>query len=214
MDDLVLYTNPMSRGRIARWMLEEIGEPYDTQILDYSGSMKESAYLLINPMAKVPALRHGDHLITETGAICTYLAEAFAAAGLAPTVEERADYYRWMFFAAGPLEGAVLNRMLGIELSERQQMTAGFGTFELAVDVLDGWIGQRDFVCGSRFTAADVYLGSQVLFGVKFGMLPERPAFADYIARLSAREAYQRATAIDDRLAAEIPGPSVPAALA
>lgn len=214
MVDLTLYTNPMSRGRIARWMLEEIGEPYDSELLYYSGSMKQPAYLLINPMGKVPALRHGDQLVTETGAICAYLADAFPAAGLAPTAAERADYYRWMFFAAGPLEGAVLNRMLGVELDERQQMTAGFGTFDLAVDVLDGWLGQRDFVCGRRFTAADVYLGSQVIFGTQFAMLPDRPSFADYIARLCARDAYQRAKAIDDALAAQVPAPTASTTLA
>ena len=105
--DLTLYTNPMSRGRIARWMLEEAGAAYDVVLLDYASTMKAEPYLSVNPMAKVPAIVHRGRTVTECAAICAYLAEAFPDAGLAPRDDERADYYRWLFFAAGPVEAAV-----------------------------------------------------------------------------------------------------------
>ena len=102
-DDLVFYTNPMSRGRIARWMLEETGQPYETVVLDYTTTLKAPAYLAVNPMGKVPALLHGDAVVTESAAICAYLADAFPQAGLAPplTSKARAPYFRWLFFAGG-----------------------------------------------------------------------------------------------------------------
>src|SRR5579863_1352119 len=111
-NDLVFYTNPMSRGRVIRWMLEEVGQPYRTEVLDYATTLKAPEYLAINPMGKVPALRHGDTVVTETAAICAYLADAFPAAGLAPPPGHklRAPYYRWLFFTAGPLEAALSNK--------------------------------------------------------------------------------------------------------
>jgi glutathione S-transferase len=114
MADLTLYTNPMSRGRIARWMVEEVGQPYDTVLLEYGGSMKGADYLAINPMGKVPAIRHGETIVTEGAAICAYLADAFPEAGLAPPPAERGAYYRWLFFGAGPLEQAVNAQALGL----------------------------------------------------------------------------------------------------
>lgn len=107
---LTFFTNPMSRGRIARWMLEEVGEPYETQVVEYGEAMKSPEYLAVNPLGKVPAIRHGDQIVTECAAICAYLADAFPQAGLAPPVEQRGNYYRWMFFAAGPVEAAITNQ--------------------------------------------------------------------------------------------------------
>ena len=108
-DELVFYTNPMSRGRIVRWMLEEVGQPYRTELLDYATTMKAPEYLAINPMGKVPALRHGETVVTEAAAICAYLADAFPAAGLAPPHGHRlrGPYYRWLFFACRPARGGV-----------------------------------------------------------------------------------------------------------
>ena len=116
-DDLVFYTNPMSRGRIARWMLEEVGCSYRTELLEYGTTMKAADYLAINPMGKVPAIRHGDTIVTECAAICAYLADVFPDAGLAPPPDARGAYYRWLFFAAGPLEAAVVNHSLGFEMA-------------------------------------------------------------------------------------------------
>jgi len=196
--ELTLYTNPMSRGRIARWMLEEAGASYDVVLLDYATTMKAEPYLSVNPMAKVPAIVHRGRTVTECAAICAYLAEAFPAAGLAPRDDERADYYRWLFFAAGPVEAAVTNRSLGVEPTDQQQRMAGYGNYDRVVDVLERAVAAHPFIAGDRFTAADVYVGSQVIWGAQFGSLPRRDAFDAYIARLTARDAYLRAAALDD----------------
>lgn len=195
---LVLYTNPMSRGQIVRWMLEETGAPYETVLLEYGASMKSAEYLAINPMGKVPCIVHDGHVVTEAAAICAYLAEAFPDAGLAPTPAERADYLRWLFFTAGPLEQAVVNHMvLKVDPTPEQQMMAGYGDYDRVVDTLEGALAGRDYICGARFTAADVYVGASVDWGLGFQALPSRPAFEHYAARLRERPAYQRAKAID-----------------
>lgn len=197
MAELTFYTNPMSRGRIIRWMLEEIGEPYETVILDYETTMKGPEYLAINPMGKVPAITHGSNVVTECAAICAYLADAFPEAGMAPPLDQRADYYRWLFFAAGPLESAVSNRSLGFETTAEQARTAGYGTYDLTVDVLEKAVSRWDFITGESFTAADVYVGSQVAWGVQFNTLPKRDAFLAYAERATSREAYDRANELD-----------------
>jgi glutathione S-transferase len=195
---VTFYTNPMSRGRIVRWMLEEVGEPYATEFLEYGTTMKAPAYLAINPMGKVPAIRHGDTVVTECAAICAYLADAFPRAGLAPPTSQRGAYYRWLFFAAGPLEAAVLNRSLGLEVPEERRATAGYGSFDDAIDTLEQAVSGGGFIAGPSFTAADVYVGSQIGWGMQFGTIPERPAFTAYWSRLEGRAARQRAAQIDD----------------
>jgi len=160
--DLVFYTHPMSRGRIVRWMLEEVGEPYDTELLEMGGSIKGADYLAINPMGKVPAIRHGDRVVTETAAICAYLADAFPDAGLAPATNDRADYYRWLFFAAGPLEAAVSNSALGLTVPTERESTVGYGNLATVIDTLEQAVAGREFVAGTGFSAADVYVGSHI----------------------------------------------------
>lgn len=196
-EELVFYTNPMSRGRIARWMLEETGAPYRTEILDYN-AMKGADYLAVNPMGKVPAIRHGETVVTEAAAICSYLAEAFPERGLAPKAEERGRYFRWMFFAAGPLETAVTNRALGFEVPPERRRMAGCGSYQEVMDTLDAAVSASPYIAGDRFTAADVYVGSHIGFGLAFGSFEKRPSFTEYFGRLSARDAYRRATEIDD----------------
>lgn len=195
---LTLYTNPMSRGRIARWMLEEVGQPYEEEIIGWDA--KPASFLQVNPMGKVPVIVHDGRTVTECAAICAYLADAFPDAGLAPRVDERADYYRWLFYAAGPVEQAVTNKAMGVEPSDQQRAMVGYGSFDAMVDVLAGAVSARPWIAGDRFTAADVYVGSQVLWGLQFGSLPDRPEFKDYAAKLGAREAYGRANAKDDAL--------------
>jgi len=203
MADLIFYTNPQSRGRIVRWMLEEIGQPYETEVIPYD-QIKSERYLAVNPMGKVPAIKHRDHVVTECAAICAYLADIFPQAGLAPHNEEKADYYRWMFYAAGPAEAAVSNQAMGwVPTPERERMF-GYGNFDRVVSVLDELFSLRDYVCGDRFTAADVYVGSQIMFPLQFGMLPERESFTRYRDRLQSREAYKRANEIDERVIAEM----------
>lgn len=203
-DRIQFYTNPMSRGQIVRWMLEEVGEPYDMHILDYASGMKGPDYLAINPMGKVPAIVHRGKIVTECAAICAYLAETFPAAGLAPTADERADYFRWMFFAAGPVEAAVSNRAAGFEILPERERMFGYGNYDRTVEVLASAVWDRDYICGSRFTAADVYVGSQILWGTQFGAIPNNPVFEAYCARLSARPAYQRQKELDGALIAEM----------
>lgn len=198
IDELVFYTNPMSRGRIVRWMLEEIGKPYDTELLDYGTTMKAPDYLAINPMGKVPAIRHGDTIVTECAAICAYLADAFPGAGLAPDIGARGSYYRWLFFAAGPLEAAVTNRSLGLEAPEDKQGMVGYGNFKAVMDTLEYAVSAGDYIAGEHFTAADVYVGSHVGWGLQFGSIEKRPAFTEYWEQVSNRDAYRRATELDN----------------
>ena len=198
--NLVFYTNPMSRGRIIRWMLEETGADYETVVLDYASTMKEEPYLSINPMGKVPAIVHNGHVVTECAAICAYLADAFPEAGLAPPTTDRADYYRWLFYAAGPVEQAVTNKSMGVEPTEQQQRMAGYGNYDLAVDTLEKAVSAHPYIAGDSFTAADVYVGSQVGWGTQFGTLPKRDAFTDYLGRIMSREACKRANDMDNAL--------------
>jgi glutathione S-transferase len=203
-DELVFYTNPMSRGRIVRWMLEEVGQPYRTELLEYGPAMKAPEYLRINPMGKVPALRHGETVVTECAAICAYLADAFPQAGLAPPPDDRlrGPYYRWLFFAAGPLETATTNQAFGFEVPAERRAMAGYGSLADVLSVLEGAVSERAYLVGERFTAADVYVGSHIGWGMSFGTVERRPAFERYVARLSARPAAGRAREIDDALVA------------
>ncbi len=197
MAKLTFYTNPMSRGQIARWMLEEVGQPYAQVLLDYGTTMKAPEYLAVNPMGKVPAIKHGDVVVTECAAICAYLADAFPAAGLAPEPARRGDYYRWMFFGAGPLEQAIINRALGFVVPEGKSMMAGYGSFEAAMDGLESAVAGKTYIAGNRFSAADVYVGSQIGWGLAFGSIEKRPAFEAYWAGICERPAYVKAKAID-----------------
>ena len=205
-DEIVFYTNPMSRGRIVRWMLEEVGQPYRTVVLDYGTTMKAPEYLAVNPMGKVPAVTHRGVTVTECAAICTWLADAWPAAGLAPTLDDpkRGTYLRWMFFGAGPLEAAVTARSLNLLAPADKASMAGYGSFEQVVDALETAVidSGGPWLLGERFSALDVYLGSQIGWGLQFKSLPERDAFTGYAGRLFEREAAVRARGIDDALIA------------
>ena len=203
MADLIFYTNPQSRGRIARWMLEEIGEPYETEIVGYD-QMKDARYLAVNPMGKVPAIKHDGHVVTEAAAICAYLADVFPEAGLGPKPEEKADYYRWLFYAAGPVEQAVTNHHAKWDPAPEQGRMFGYGSFDRVVAVLDEHFTHQDYAAGNRFTAADVYVGSAITWGTQFGTLPQRESFSGYTDRLSGREALQRAAKLDDEAQAQL----------
>lgn len=203
MADLIFYTNPQSRGATVRWMLEEIGQPYETEILGYGTSMKAEPYLSINPMGKVPAIQHRGKVVTEVAAICLYLADAFPEAGLAPDPQDRADYYRWVFFTAGPVEAAFTCRSLGWEVPPERQVSAGFGSYDAAVGTLEKALTGRQFITGDRFTAADLFVGAMVNFMLTFKLLKPKPVFTDYAARMTDRDAYRRAQEIDARLIAE-----------
>ena len=200
-DELVFYTNPMSRGRIVRWMLEEVGQPYRTEVREFA-ALKSPDYLAINPMGKVPAIRHGTTVVTESAAICAYLADAFPEAGLAPppTDLRRGPYYRWLFFAAGPLEAAASNKALGFEVPPERRGMMGYGSFPDVMGALERAVSETDYLTGDRFSAADLYVGSHIGWGMQFGTVEKRPAFERYWQRLSARPAAIRAREIDDAL--------------
>lgn len=198
MSDYTFYTNPMSRGQIARWALHEAGGDYRQELVDWTDKSPE--FLRVNPMGKVPTLVHhhagGDRVVTEAAAICHYLAEV-AAPALLPRDEEKADYFRYLFFAAGPVEQGITAKVFGWQVPEGREATPGFGSYDRTIDTLETMVTDRDYVCGSRFTMADVYFGSQVDWGLAFGTIPTRPAFEAYAARLRARDAYRSAKAID-----------------
>jgi glutathione S-transferase len=204
MADYTFYTNPMSRGQIARWALHEAHADYDQVLVDWQD---KGALLAVNPMGKVPTIVHHrggrDHVVTEAAAICHYLAETSAPA-LLPNEDERADYFRWLFFAAGPLEQAVVAKTMGWEVPAEREGMAGFGNFDRTIDALDGWLGDHAFVCGDRFTMADVYVGSAVDWGLQFGTMPDRASFGAYADRVRLRDAYQAGKAIDGKLIAEM----------
>ena len=204
-DEIVFYTNPMSRGRIARWMLEEVGRPYRTVVLDFGTTMKAPEYLAVNPMGKVPAITWRGVSVTECAAICAWLADACPEAGLAPAFDDpaRGTWLRWLFFAAGPLEAAVTAKALGLLAPAEKAGMAGYGSFEQVVDALEGAVSDGPWILGDRFSAADVYVGSQIMWGLQFKTLPDRDAFKAYAERLSRREAAGRARDIDDALIAE-----------
>lgn len=203
-DELVFYTNPMSRGRIVRWMLEEVGQPYRTEVLDYATTMKAPEYLAINPMGKVPALKHGDTVVTEAAAICAYLADEFPGPGLAPAPgdRDRGAYFRWLFFAAGCIEPAAWHKALNFEPPEDKRRMIGYGSMAEVLDTLEGALSKRPYLLGDRFSAADLYLGSQLGWGTQFGTLENRPSFGPYLQRIFSRPASIRAKQIDDALIA------------
>lgn len=204
MPSYTFFFNPMSRAQIARWALHEVGADYEAVFVPWDA--KPAALLAANPMGKLPTIIHhtasGDHVVSETAAVCHYLAEASGSA-LLPDAAEKAAYYRWLFFGAGPLEAAITNKAMGWEPKDaRQEMSVGFGSFDRVVDTLDWWLSDHEYVCGARFTMADVYIGSQVDWGLQFGTLPDRASFKNYQASFRKRAAYQAAKAIDMQLIA------------
>lgn len=208
---ITLYTNPYSRGGIVHWMLEEIGVPYRVEYLQYGTSMKAPDYLAINPMGKVPAIRHGEVVVTEAAAICAYLADAFPEAGLAPPPAERGDYYRWLLFVAGPLEAALGLKACQVEMSADQEMQLGCGRLETVLDVLADAVRGRHYIAGERFSAADVYVGSHLGWGMQFGTIDRRPEFERYWQALEQRPAQRRSMAQIEAAMAEYPLPGAEA---
>lgn len=206
MSEIILFTNPQSRGQMAHWMLEELGEPYETRWIDYGEEIKGDAFLAINPMGKLPTIQHRGEVVTETAAICTYLAASFPDKGLIPALgdPQLAAFYRWMFFAAGPLEQAVSTSSMGWEVTAERSRTLGFGSMEDTLRAVETALVPGPYVCGETFTAVDVYLGSHLMWGMQFGTIEKRPAFETYVARLTKRPALQRTQQLNnERMAAQ-----------
>ncbi|MEO1730448.1 MAG: glutathione S-transferase family protein [Pseudomonadota bacterium] len=205
MAEFTFYTVPMTRGQMARWALHEVQADYEAVVFDWATRPAQLAQ--INPMNKVPTIVHhtaaGDHVVTETPAVAHYLAEAHPQAGLLPEADEKAAYFRWLFFASGPLEQAIICGVMGWQPPEERSGMLGFGSVERAVGAISDWLAVRDFVTGARFTMADVYIGSQLGFGLQFGTLPANPALEAYVERVNQRPAYIEAQAIDRKLLEE-----------
>lgn len=205
-DEIVFYHNPMSRGRIAHWMLEEVGAPYRIELLNFDKREHKSAdFLAINPMGKIPTIVHRGVVITEAAAICTYLADAFPKAGLAPALDDplRGTYLRWLFFGAGCVEPAMLDKMFARPAPSRPS-AVGYGSYDDTVRTLELAITPGPFVLGTRFSAADVYIGSEIGYGMLAKGLEPRPSFSAYLARLGERPAYKRFTEQNNALAAKL----------
>ena len=202
---LIFYTNPQSRGRVVHWMLEEVGCAYETRWLEYGTTMKDAEYLSINPAGKVPAIRHGDAVVTETVAICTYLADVFPEAGLVPDAEDReakAAYYRWLFFVAGPLEAAVANKILNVKVSDDMKRAIGHGGIDEVVAILESLIKGKDYIAGNRFTTADLVLCSYIGFYMSFDVLPKTTEFERYVKLHTSRPAFLKVMAMNENSSA------------
>jgi glutathione S-transferase len=194
-DEIVFYHWPMSRGRMVHWMLEEIGAPYRVVVTNLEkGEHKTPAFLAVNPMGKLPTIVHRGTVVTECGAIITYLADEFPAASLAPRVGDpaRGAYLRWMFFAAGCIDPALIDRMLDRPVPERVG-AVGYGRFEHVANTLEKALAPGPYLLGDRFTAADLYVGAQLGFGLMTKALEPRPVYQGYLSRVTARPAYRRA---------------------
>ncbi len=192
--EITFYHNPMSRGRIVHWLLEELGVPYDTKVLSFDkGEHKTDEFLRINPMGKIPAIVHRGVVVTETAAICLYLADEFPSAGLAPAIGDpaRGTYVRWLVFGASCVEPAIVDKLLDRPPAERKS-TLGYGSYEDVLNALEKAITPGPYILGQRFSAADVYVGSQVRWGLMTKALEPRAAFLKYEERCAARPAWQR----------------------
>jgi len=202
MKTLTLYTNPQSRGRIVRWILEEIGVPYELEVMEYGGSIKSPEYLAINPMGKVPCIKHGEQVVTEVAAICAYLADQFPDENLAPARHEaqRGDYYRWLFFAAGPLEMALTAKSNQWDVNADNAMSIGCGLIEDPIKAIEGALKNSPYICGENFTAADIVLSSTLYWAVFMKNLEPTAVLNDYINRCQSRPAAVRANELDDAL--------------
>ncbi|MGZ3422926.1 MAG: glutathione S-transferase family protein [Polyangiales bacterium] len=207
-DEIIFYHNPQSRGRMAHWMLEEIGAPYRIELLDFAkGEHKKPDYLAVNPMGKIPAIVHRGVVVTEVAAICAYLADAFPRAKLAPAVDDprRGTYFRWMFFGAGCFEPALVDHMFKRTPVERPG-SIGYGTYEDTLHALEKAITPGPWILGDTFSAADVFVGSQIGYGLMTKALEPRPAFVAYVGRTMERPAFKRANEKNEALMAKLKG--------
>ena len=206
MSDLTFYTHPMSRGCVVRWMLEEVGAYYTVKTLEFGGDMKGPEYLAINPMGKVPAIKHGDVVVTEVAAICAYLADQFSEKNLAPGLRspERGSYYRWLFFMAGPFEMATSAKAYGWRIDSDNEQSVGCGPIDASIETLEQALAKTPYICGEQFTAADVLVSIYLWWEMMQENIPKLDVFREYTDRMESRSAAKRANALDDELAEQL----------
>lgn len=196
---LVLHYAPRTRSFVALWLLEELGVPYRVESFDLAtGHHKSAAHLALNPMGKVPVVVDRGVPVSELGAIAIYLADRFPAAGLAPAIDEpaRAAYLRWVFFSSAIVEPALAEKFNKWEPRPRQH---AWGSFDQMLDVAQRGLTPGPYLLGEHFTAADVTLAGGMRYAILFGAVPKEGPVADYVARMTARAAYARASAIEAR---------------
>ena len=196
---ITLFWCPQTRASRILWLLEEMGEPFEVRLIDIRKpeAGEDLDFIAASPMGKVPAIKHGATVVTECAAICAYMADAFPDANLAPALSNRGAYYRWLLFAAGPLESAITNKALGFEVPEDREVMAGYGSLSRALDAIDSVLDNSPYITGDTFTAADVYVGSQISWGLQFETIEKRDSFVNYAARVTDRDAYRRANELD-----------------
>jgi glutathione S-transferase len=207
MSELIFFYNPQSRARIVHWMLEEVGVPYTVKLINFEkGEHKRPEFLALNPMGKLPTIQHGSTVVTEAAAICAYLADVFPAANLAPAQNspERGTYYRWMFFGAGCVEPATVDRLFNRPQVERPS-ALGYGSYDDTFDTLEKALTPGPFILGQRFSAADVYVGSQLMWGMKMmKAIKPRPTFEKYVGAVMERPAFKRSLAQSEQYAQQL----------
>ncbi|MCC5900948.1 MAG: glutathione S-transferase family protein [Halomonas sp.] len=206
MSELTFYTHPMSRGRVVRWLLEEVGSPYSVEAMECGPEMKTAGYLAINPMGKVPAIKHGNTVVTEVAAICAYLADQFPDKKLSPPPHspERGTYYRWLFFMAGPFEMATSAKSYGWKIDSSNAQAVGCGQLEDSINTLEKVLSENTYICGDQFTAADILVSSYLWWGTMQNNIPPNEVFKQYIERTESRPAAKRANELDDELAKQM----------
>lgn len=196
--DFTLYHATQSRSGAVRILFEELGVPYDVRVLDLKrGDQRDAAYLAVNPMGKVPALRHGDVLVTEQAAILMYLADLYPARALAPAPDDplRGAYLRWMLFHGSAFEPAIVDRALG--RAPAPASICPYGDYDTMLATLMAQLRAGPWLLGARFTAADVLWGYALGWTSVFGLVPDRPEIRAYLARIEARPAFQRVKLLD-----------------
>ena len=200
---VTLYHSPNTRSTGALILLEELGAPYDLQVLNMkAGEQRQPAYLAVNPMGKVPALKHGEAIVTEQVAVYLYLADLFPEAGLAPPIGDRlrGPYLRWMVFYAACFEPAVVDRAAKHEPAP--QAMSPYGDYDTMLGAVTAQLAKGPYLLGERFSAADVLWGTALGWTTMFKLVPELPAIMAYVQRIGARPAAARVRAKDAELAA------------
>lgn len=200
---VTLFHSPHTRSGSARLLLEEIGAEYELHVLNMKrNEQRAPAYLAVNPMGKVPAIRHGDAVVTEQGAVFIYLGDLYPEAGLAPAIGDplRGPYLRWIVFYGSSFEPAVIDRSL--KRDPAPASTSPYGDYETMLATLTGQLAKGTYLLGERFSAADVLWGSALSWTTQFGLVPRSPVIAAYLARFEARPAVARVRALDAQLAA------------
>jgi glutathione S-transferase len=200
---VTLYHAPHTRSTGALILLEELGAPYDLHVLNMkAGEQRQPAYLAVNPMGKVPAIRHGDAIVTEQVAVYLYLADLFPEAGLAPPIGDplRGPYLRWMVFYAACFEPAVVDRAAKHEPAP--QTMSPYGDYDTMLATLVAQLGKVPYLLGERFSAADVLWGTALGWTTMFDLVPKLPEITDYVESVGSRPAAARVQAKDAELAA------------